>query len=89
MEVTYTDAGTPVIEQTVEEYEADLERHVLLRAGSLTGYVNSNIHRPGHPTTRASPLIAQRIARVLARSPVDTPCPRGKAGPSDLRVSLS
>jgi hypothetical protein len=33
MKVTYTDAGTPVIERTVEEYEAHLERHVQREIG--------------------------------------------------------
>ena len=33
MKVTYTDAGTPVIEQTVEEYEAYLERQVQHEVG--------------------------------------------------------
>jgi hypothetical protein len=28
MKVTYTDAGTPIIERTPEEYAAHLERHV-------------------------------------------------------------
>ena len=33
MKVTYTDAGTPVIERTVEESEAHLERHVQREVG--------------------------------------------------------
>jgi hypothetical protein len=53
MKVTYTDAGTPVIEQTVEESEAHLERHVQREVGMSVAeftkaYLTGELDRSDH-----------------------------------------
>jgi hypothetical protein len=72
MKITYTAAGTPVIEQTREEYAAHLEREVHKRTGMsvaafTAAYVAGKLDDADPPSASSSVCcVSDRMARDLS-----------------------
>jgi hypothetical protein len=95
MKVTYTDAGTPVIERTVEEYEAHLERQVQREVGMsvaeftkayLAGKLDCAKRRTGTSTRPSWPRPNRCLFNLRGRSsararPKRSPPRRRQANP--------